>query len=169
MLEPLRLDESGPRVVALGGGHGLARALEAVQSYAGSITAVVTVSDDGGSSGRLSGDFGIPPPGDIRRCLLALSPEPTVWGEVFAHRFDTGDVAGHSMGNLILATLSELLGGFDSAIRAAEAMLGAVGHVVPVACRAAGDGGEDRWCHRRRTGGDHQGPRRDRIAVARSR
>ena len=135
MLEPLRLDESGPRVVALGGGHGLARALEAAQSYAGSITAVVTVSDDGGSSGRLSGDFGIPPPGDIRRCLLALSPEPTVWGEVFAHRFDTGDVAGHSMGNLILATLSDLLGGFDSAIRAAEAMLGAVGHVVPVACQ----------------------------------
>ncbi len=135
MLEPLRLDESGPRVVALGGGHGLAMALEAAQSYAGSISAVVTVSDDGGSSGRLSGDFGIPPPGDIRRCLLALSPEPTVWGEVFAHRFDTGDVAGHSMGNLILATLSDLLGGFDSAIRAAEAMLGAVGHVIPVACQ----------------------------------
>jgi uncharacterized cofD-like protein len=133
MLEPLRLDESGPRVVALGGGHGLAIALEAAQSYAGSITAVVTVSDDGGSSGRLSGDLGIPPPGDIRRCLLALSPEPTVWGEVFAHRFTSGDVAGHSMGNLVLATLSELLGGFDSAVRAAEAMLQTVGHVIPVA------------------------------------
>ena len=145
LLEPLRLQEGGPRVVALGGGHGLAQVLEAVQGYAGEITAVVTVSDDGGSSGRLSGELGIPPPGDIRRCLLALSPEPSVWGEVFGYRFDRGDVAGHSMGNLVLATLSEMLGGFDAAVRASETMLGAVGRVVPVA---------DRWLRMRaRVGG----------------
>jgi len=131
-LEPLLLDPVGPSVVAIGGGHGQAAALEAIQTYAGSISALVTVADDGGSSGRLS-HLGIPPPGDVRRCLLALTPEPTVWSELFAHRFSTGDVSDHSLGNLILAALTDLFGDFSSAVDTAAQMLGALGEVIPVA------------------------------------
>jgi uncharacterized cofD-like protein len=131
-LEPLLLDPEGPTVVAIGGGHGQAAALEAIQCYAGDISALVSVADDGGSSGRLSG-LGIPPPGDIRRCLLALTPEPSLWSELFAHRFKGGDVVDHSLGNLILAGLSDLFGDFGSAISTAERMLGTLGTVIPVA------------------------------------
>lgn len=133
-LEPLLLDPEGPSVVAVGGGHGQASALEAIQTYAGDITALVTVVDNGGSSGRL-GDMEIPPPGDIRRCLLALTPEPSLWSELFAHRFEQGDVADHSMGNLILAGLTDIFGDFATAVRTAGRMLGALGEVVPVADR----------------------------------
>ncbi len=130
--ESLLLDPSGPAVVAIGGGHGQASALEAIQTYAGSISALVSVADNGGSSGRLSG-FGIPPPGDIRRCLLALTPEPSLWSELFAHRFDEGDISDHSLGNLILVGLSDLFNDFTSAVDTAGRMLGALGEVVPVA------------------------------------
>lgn len=129
----LGLDRDGPRVVAIGGGHGLAQALHAIQTYAGHITAVVTVADDGGSSGRLIDALDLPPPGDLRRCLLALTPEPTLWGELFAHRFDKGDIAGHSLGNLMLAALTEILGDFNAALLAAAGALGTTGDVVPVA------------------------------------
>lgn len=131
-LEPLLLDPTGPVVVAIGGGHGQAAALEAVQSYASAISALVTVADNGGSSGRLT-ELGIPPPGDVRRCLLALAPEPTLWSELFAHRFEGGDVHEHSLGNLILAALTDLFGDFGSAIATAEMMLGSLGRVIPVA------------------------------------
>lgn len=131
-LEPLLLDPSGPVVVAVGGGHGQAAALEAIQTYASRITALVTVADDGGSSGRLT-ELGIPPPGDVRRCLLALTPEPSLWSELFAHRFQGGDVSEHSLGNLILAALSDLFGDFTSAVATAERMLGSLGRVLPVA------------------------------------
>lgn len=131
-LEPLLLDPNGPSVVAIGGGHGQAAALEAIQTYAGSISALVSVADDGGSSGRLS-EFGIPPPGDIRRCLLALTREPSLWSELFAHRFGSGDVSDHSLGNLILAALTDLFGDFDTAVNTAARMLGVLGDVIPVA------------------------------------
>jgi uncharacterized cofD-like protein len=131
-LEPLLLDPNGPSVVAIGGGHGQAAALEAIQTYAGSISALVTVADDGGSSGRLT-ELGIPPPGDVRRCLLALTPEPSLWSELFAHRFETGDVSDHSLGNLILAALTDLFGDFASAVDTASRMLRTLGEVVPVA------------------------------------
>jgi uncharacterized cofD-like protein len=131
-LAPLLLDPEGPSVVAVGGGHGQAAALEAIQCYAGEIAALVSVGDDGGSSGRLSG-LGIPPPGDVRRCLLALTPEPSLWSELFSHRFKGGDVAEHSLGNLILAGLTDLFGDFESAVLTAERMLGTLGSVIPVA------------------------------------
>lgn len=130
-LEPLLLDPSGPSVVAIGGGHGQASALEAIQTYAGSISALVTVADDGGSSGRLT-SLGLPPPGDIRRCLLALTPEPSLWSELFAHRFEGADVGDHSLGNLILVALTDLFGDFPSAVDTAARMLGALGEVIPV-------------------------------------
>lgn len=131
-LEPLLLDPSGPSVVAIGGGHGQASALEAIQTYAGSISALVSVADDGGSSGRLT-HLGIPPPGDVRRCLLALTPEPSLWSELFAYRFNEGDVSDHSLGNLILAALTDIFGDFTSAVDTAARMLGTLGEVIPVA------------------------------------
>ncbi len=131
-LEPLLLDPAGPSVVAIGGGHGQASVLEAIQTYAGSISALVSVADDGGSSGRLT-HFGIPPPGDIRRCLLALTPEPSLWSELFAHRFARGDISDHSLGNLILVALTDLFGDFATAVDTAARMLGALGEVIPVA------------------------------------
>lgn len=131
-LEPLLLDPSGPAVVAIGGGHGQASALEAIQTYAGSISALVSVADDGGSSGRLT-HLGIPPPGDLRRCLLALTPEPSLWSELFAHRFTEGDISDHSLGNLILVALTDLFGDFSTALDTAARMLGALGDVIPVA------------------------------------
>jgi uncharacterized cofD-like protein len=131
-LESLLLDPSGPSVVAIGGGHGQAAALEAIQTYAGAISALVTVADDGGSSGRLS-ELGIPPPGDVRRCLLALTPDPSLWSELFAHRFSAGDISDHSLGNLILAALANIFGDFTTAVDTAARMLGALGEVVPVA------------------------------------
>lgn len=135
LTQPLLLDPSGPRVVAIGGGHGQAAALEAIQCYASKITALVTVVDDGGSSGRLTG-LGIPPPGDLRRCLLALTPEPSLWSELFAHRFSEGDVIDHSLGNLILAGLAHMFGDFETAVSTAGSMLGAVGDVIPLASDA---------------------------------
>lgn len=131
MLEVVQLDPTGPHVVAIGGGHGLAQALIGVQSYASRIDAIVTVADDGGSSGRLTSAFDILPPGDLRRCLLALTPEPNLWTEMFEFRFEGSDVAGHSLGNLILAAMSELFGDFETAITLAEEALGCVGHVIP--------------------------------------
>lgn len=133
-LAPLLLDPQGPVVVAIGGGHGQAAALEAIQTYAGEITALVSVADDGGSSGRLT-SMGIPPPGDIRRCLLALTAEPSMWSELFAHRFEGGDIDDHSLGNLILAGLSDIFGDFATAVLTAGRMLGAMGRVIPVAER----------------------------------
>lgn len=133
-LDPIDLALDDTSVVAIGGGHGLAQVLEAVQAYAGKIAAVVTVADDGGSSGRLTSVMDIPPPGDIRKCLLALSPEPSVWRELFAFRFEHGDIAGHSLGNLMLAALQDILGGdFRTAVRVAGGLLGTRGDVVPAA------------------------------------
>ncbi len=129
----LEADLSGPAVVAIGGGHGLAQALQAIKYYAGRITAVVGVADNGGSSGRLADVVDMPPPGDLRMCLLALAAEQSPWREVFAHRFHAGDVAGHSLGNLLLAAWTELHGDFEAAVRTAERYLGAVGEVIPAA------------------------------------
>ena len=129
--EFLAVERSGPHVVAIGGGTGLSAALRAIQRYAGRIDAVVTVADDGGSSGRLAPELEIPPPGDIRKCLIALTPEESVWRDLFEYRFESGDVRGHSLGNLIIASLADLTGDFRTALRAAEKLLGAVGSVIP--------------------------------------
>jgi uncharacterized cofD-like protein len=128
---PQGLRPEGPAVVALGGGHGLATALRAIRRYAGAITAVVTVADDGGSSGRLRRDLGVPPPGDIRRCLVALAGDDAVWPVAFEHRFRDGELAGHALGNLVLVGLTETLGSFAAALDEAGRLLGAVGRVLP--------------------------------------
>lgn len=133
LLEELEPAERGPKVVALGGGHGLAQALGAIRGYAATVTAVVSVADDGGSSGRLAPALGLPPPGDCRRALLALSPEPSPWRTAVCHRFEAGDVAGHSLGNLVLAALATTEGSLEEALATLGRLLGARGRVVPAA------------------------------------
>lgn len=140
LLAALDAMREGPRVVAVGGGHGLASALQAIGRYAGLVTAVVTVADDGGSSGRLAPELGIPPPGDLRRCLLALTGEDSVWRTLFEHRFAEGDLAGHSLGNLIIAALVESEGGIVEGLRRASLLLDAAGIVLPAATERLGLG-----------------------------
>lgn len=118
-------------MVALGGGHGLAATLQAVRLYADDITAVVSVADDGGSSGRLREALGIPAPGDIRRCLVALSEPGSVWATAFEHRFEGGELDGHAVGNLVIAGLTAATGDFVAALEEAARALGAVGRVLP--------------------------------------
>jgi uncharacterized cofD-like protein len=120
-----------PSVVAIGGGHGLACTLRAVRRYAGRITAVVSVADDGGSSGRLREQLGIPAPGDVRKCLAALAPEGSLLGAALGHRFSGFQLEGHAFGNLLIAALTAETGDFLAAIAEAGRLLGAVGEVLP--------------------------------------
>jgi len=119
-----------PRVVALGGGHGLACVLRAARHYTDEVLAIVSVADDGGSSGRLRSDLDVLPPGDLRRCLVALADDE-LWPAAFEHRFSAGELEGHPLGNLVLAGLDETLGDPVAAIDAAAALLRAVGRVRP--------------------------------------
>ncbi|MDQ6928483.1 MAG: YvcK family protein [Actinomycetota bacterium] len=121
----------GVRVVALGGGHGLAATLQAVRRYADEITAIVSVADDGGSSGRLREAFNIPPPGDLRRCLVALADPASLWTSAFAHRFEAGELEGHAFGNIVIAGLADSTGDFSVALAEAGRLVGAVGKVLP--------------------------------------
>jgi uncharacterized cofD-like protein len=121
-------------VVAVGGGHGLAASLRAIRRYAVTITAVVSVADDGGSSGRLRQDFPLlPAPGDARRCLGALAEPDSELASVLEHRFgdDDGMLAGHAYGNLLLAALTFGLGSFGDALAEVGRMTGGVGAVLP--------------------------------------
>jgi len=115
----------------LGGGHGLSVALRAVREYADEITAVVSVADDGGSSGRLRRDLDVPAPGDLRRCLVALANDRNPWSAAFEHRFAWGELAGHALGNLMLVGLATTLGDLTAALDEAGRVLGAVGRVLP--------------------------------------
>lgn len=119
-------------VVAIGGGHGLAATLAAARRYAGTVTAVVSVADDGGSSGRVRRSVDIPAPGDLRRCLVALAEPGSLWARVFDHRFARGDLEGHALGNLIIAGLTEATGDFGLALEEAARLLGVRDRVLPV-------------------------------------
>jgi uncharacterized cofD-like protein len=123
--------QRGPAVVALGGGHGLSIALRAVRQYAGSVTAVVSAADDGGSSGRLRREFGVPAPGDLRKCLVALAGDDTAWSDAFEYRFGGGELGGHALGNLMIVGLAEALGDFTAALDEVGRLLNAVGRVLP--------------------------------------
>jgi len=121
-------------VVALGGGTGLSNLLRSFKQTFDDLTAVVTVSDDGGSSGRLRKEMGILPPGDLRNCLLALADEEDLLTELLNHRFQAGqgDLAGHSFGNLFLTAMAEVTGDFNHAIQASGKVLAIRGRVLPV-------------------------------------
>ncbi|WP_344430176.1 uridine diphosphate-N-acetylglucosamine-binding protein YvcK [Amycolatopsis minnesotensis] len=124
------------RAVALGGGHGLHATLTALRRLTDEVTAVVTVADDGGSSGRLRRELGLLPPGDLRQALAALAAaedDGTFWAEVFQHRFGgEGALAGHAVGNLLLAGLFEVLGDPVAALDEARKLLGVSGRVLPM-------------------------------------
>jgi len=127
------------RVVAIGGGTGLSALLHGLKPYAKpgrrvllDITAVVTVTDDGGSSGRLSREFDVLPPGDIRSCMVALSEDEALLSRLFQHRFQTGrGLKGHSFGNLFLTALTQIMGDFPEAVRASSEVLKIVGRIYP--------------------------------------
>jgi uncharacterized cofD-like protein len=137
----------GPRVVAVGGGHGLAATLRAARRYAGELTAVVSVADDGGSSGRLRRQLDIIPPGDLRQCLVALAGEGSALAEAFEHRFEADELTGHALGNLLIAALMASGGDPQAGLDEAARLLDAVGRVVPAATepvvlKAEADAGE---------------------------
>ncbi len=122
----------GPKVVALGGGTGLSTMLRGLKHFSDNITAIVTVADDGGGSGVLRQDLGMPPPGDIRNCLLALSNTEPVMDELLGYRFTEGILKGQSFGNLFLAALNEISPSFDVAVRRMSDVLAITGCVLPV-------------------------------------
>src|ERR1044072_5071139 len=134
-------DHSPLRVVAIGGGNGLSALLEGLKVYARpgdagaplvDISAIVTVTDDGGSSGRLRREFDVLPPGDIRNCMVALSEDEALLSKLFQYRFATGrGLKGHSFGNLFLTALTEVLGNFSEAVRASSEVLNIAGSIYP--------------------------------------
>jgi uncharacterized cofD-like protein len=124
--------DNGPRILAIGGGTGLANLLSGLKQYTTHITAVVTVADDGGSSGRLRQEFGIIPPGDIRNCIAALSDEDSLITTLFQYRFKSGEgLQGHSFGNLFLSVMCEITGNMMAAVKESSKVLNIRGTVLP--------------------------------------
>ena len=122
----------GPKIVVLGGGTGLSTLLRGLKQYSNNITAIVTVADDGGSSGRLRREIGVLPPGDIRNCIAALADEEKLLTELFQYRFEAGDgLTGHSFGNLFLTAMSEITGDLEQAVAASSQVLAIRGTVLP--------------------------------------
>lgn len=122
----------GPKIVAVGGGTGLSMLLSGIKEYTSNISAIVTVADDGGSSGRLRQQFDILPPGDIRNCLVALADAPTLMRNLFQFRFDTNsELSGHSFGNLFITVMTRLTGDFEKAIKETSKVLALRGQVIP--------------------------------------
>src|SRR3989454_12518193 len=131
----------GLKLVAIGGGTGLSSLLAGLKSFVGkhdqdirldSLSAIVTVSDDGGSSGRLREELQMLPPGDIRNCMIALSEDSTLLSRLFRYRFrGDGELGGHSFGNLFLAALTEVTGDFVEAVRLSSEVLASKGHIFP--------------------------------------
>jgi uncharacterized cofD-like protein len=127
-----RREQTDPRVVAIGGGHGLSTLLSGLKQHTANITAIVNVADDGGSSGRLRREFGVLPPGDIRRCLAALAEEESLMAQLFEYRFDQGEgLRGHTFGNLFITVLDDITGSFDEAVKSASNILALRGRVIP--------------------------------------
>jgi uncharacterized cofD-like protein len=130
------VDESPLRVVAIGGGTGLSALLQGLKQHARTgevdITAIVTVTDDGGSSGRLRRQFDVLPPGDIRNCMVALSEDSALLARLFQYRFKTGrGLKGHSFGNLFLMALTQIMGDFPDAVKASAEVLNIAGRIFP--------------------------------------
>ncbi len=122
----------GPKIVTIGGGTGLSVLLSGLKEHTSNITAIVTVADDGGSSGRLRQEFDILPPGDIRNCLVALADAPTLMRDLFQFRFNTSsELSGHSFGNLFITVMTRLTGDFEKAIKETSKVLALRGQVIP--------------------------------------
>jgi uncharacterized cofD-like protein len=130
-----RFLQRGPRVVALGGGTGLSTMLRGLKKYTGNLTAIVTVADDGGSSGKLRAEYRILPPGDFRQCITALADVEPLMTTLFQHRFKEGSLNGHSFGNLFIMAMAEITGDFEHAIRESGRVLAVRGQIVPSTLR----------------------------------
>src|SRR5579883_395395 len=127
-----RLQGRGPRIVAIGGGTGLSNLLRGLKEVTGNLTAIVTVADDGGSSGRLRRDFGVLPPGDVRNCIAALADTEPLIRQLFQYRFPEGsDLENHSFGNLFIVAMSAVTGSFEEAIRQTSRVLNTRGQIIP--------------------------------------
>ena len=124
--------ERGPKITAIGGGTGLSTMLRGLKKYTRNLTAVVTVADDGGGSGVLRRDIGMPPPGDIRHCMEALANVEPIMQRLLTYRFTEGGLAGQSFGNLILAALNGVTGSFEEAVSQMSQVLAITGRVLPV-------------------------------------
>lgn len=123
----------GPKITAIGGGTGMPNVLRGMKRYTSNLSAVVTVADDGGSSGRLRKDYQILPPGDIRNCIVALADEEALLGRLFKYRFEKGDdLSGHNFGNIFLTALTHVVGDFPMAINESSKVLAIQGQVLPV-------------------------------------
>lgn len=122
----------GPRFVTVGGGTGLSSLLRGLKSYTRNIIALVTVTDEGGSSGRIVRDWGMLPPGDIRNCLVALSENDDQLRDLMNFRFEQGDLKGHSLGNLLILAATELTGDFKRAVELMNSLLAIRGRVLPI-------------------------------------
>ena len=135
MGENIRLYTPGyrePRIVAIGGGHGLSNILRGLKKWSRYITAIVSVADDGGGSGMLREDLGMLPPGDIRNCILALSNVEPTMEKLLNYRFSEGSLSGQSFGNLFLAAMNGISGSFDEAVHRMGDVLNITGRVLPV-------------------------------------
>src|SRR5882724_2522087 len=134
------MGQPGLNIVAIGGGTGLSTLLRGLKHYVGSdgawsiarLGAIVTVTDEGGSSGALRKEFGVLPPGDIRNCIVALAEEEEILSKLFSYRFASGEaLAGHSLGNLLLTAMTDITGSFDKAVLAASEVLAIRGDIYP--------------------------------------
>ncbi|HEY3324461.1 MAG TPA: uridine diphosphate-N-acetylglucosamine-binding protein YvcK [Planctomycetota bacterium] len=121
----------GPKVVAIGGGTGLSCVLTGLKKYSADVTAIVSMADDGGSSGKLRQELGISPPGDIRKCLIALADEEPLMSELLDYRFPENELGGHNFGNLFLTALARIRGDFGEGVREANQILSVRGRVLP--------------------------------------
>jgi len=127
-----RLLTKGPRLVTMGGGTGMSAMLRGIKRYTGNISAIVTVADDGGSSGRLRGEYRVLPPGDFRQCLTALAETEPLMTSLFQHRFTgEGSLGGHSFGNLFIMAMCEITGNFEHALRESGRVLAVRGQIIP--------------------------------------
>lgn len=130
--------QRGYKIVAIGGGTGLGTLLRGLKRYTSNLTAVVTVSDDGGSSGRLQKELGVLPPGDVRNCLVALADDEALVTDLFRYRFEEGEgLIGHSFGNLFLAAMTGITGNFDTAVKESSRVLNIKGRVLPATLAVA--------------------------------
>jgi uncharacterized cofD-like protein len=127
-----RIGANGPKIVAIGGGHGLSALLRGLKTHTTNITAIVTVADDGGSSGRLRRELGVLPPGDFRMCIAALADDESLVTQLFQYRFGSGSgLSGHSFGNLFIAAMAELTGSFERAVVESGKVMAIKGRIVP--------------------------------------
>ncbi len=131
VIHAFRLKGRGPRIVAIGGGTGLSALLRGLKTYTTNLSAIVTVADDGGSSGRLRDEYRILPPGDFRQCLIALADAEPLMKQLFDHRFKEGSLDGHSFGNLFIMAMADVTGNFERALRESGKVLAVKGTILP--------------------------------------